>query len=188
MGYRGELKGFPVEIVEKMLDKQEEQGNKRDVKVFEKERAASSWRGFYWNDTAEGYDFWKNVIENKNFNLYFNKYPKRKEMKKSDLKTGMLVEVESLGIALIMNNVLLFLDGGWDAVSDIDSNLVLNSYKITRISDILEGKDLRLTDFKEKMDTYLLWERGPIETIEIAGKKFDKNEVENALKDLKPIE
>lgn len=28
----------------------------------------------------------------------------------------------------------------------------------------------------------------PVETIKIAGKKFDKNEVENALKDLKPIE
>lgn len=33
--FKGDLKGFPSEVVEKMLERQVEQGSKRDVKIFE---------------------------------------------------------------------------------------------------------------------------------------------------------
>ena len=33
MEYKGEIKGFPQEIVEKMLDYQEKQGNKRNIEI-----------------------------------------------------------------------------------------------------------------------------------------------------------
>ena len=76
--YKGELKGFPPEIVEKMLYYQEKQGNKRDVSVFEKfKEAADSDEGFCWATTEEGCSFWKIVIVDKNFDLFFEKYPKQ---------------------------------------------------------------------------------------------------------------
>ena len=77
MEYKGELKGFPHEVVEKMLDYQEEHGNERDVSVFEGMRRTLSFDGgFNWDETIEGHIFWDNVISYKNFDLFFERYPK----------------------------------------------------------------------------------------------------------------
>ena len=76
MGYKGELTGFPKEVVEKMLDHQEAQGNKRDVKVFENTaKEGVPWGGFNWEETPEGFDFWEEVLVNE-FEIFFEKYPK----------------------------------------------------------------------------------------------------------------
>ena len=72
MKYKGEIAGFPQEIVEKMLERQVEQGNKRDVSVFER----TCTGGFFWDITIEGQLFWSSVIKNKNFDVFFAKYPK----------------------------------------------------------------------------------------------------------------
>lgn len=74
--YKGQLEGFPPEIVEKMLYYQEKQGNKRDVTIFEKRKDSYS-SGFCWDNTEEEFDFWDDVINNKNFDLFFEKYPKQ---------------------------------------------------------------------------------------------------------------
>ena len=75
--YKGELEGFPPEIVEKMLEKQVEQGNKRDVTVFEDLIHISGFNGgFTWDNTQEGWDFWNKVLRDKHFNIFFEKYPK----------------------------------------------------------------------------------------------------------------
>ena len=77
--YGGSIAGFPPEIVEKMLEYQEKQGNIRNVKVFEKDRwNARSVGGFSWDDTNEGQQFWINVIADKNFDVFFERYPKDK--------------------------------------------------------------------------------------------------------------
>ena len=73
MKYNGEIAGFPVEIVEKMLEYQFKQRHVRDVKVFEK----SKTNGFIWADTPEGHCFWYDVINNENFDRFFEKYPKQ---------------------------------------------------------------------------------------------------------------
>ena len=70
--YKGQLEGFPQEIVEKMLEYQEKQGNKRDVSVFEKNDCS----GFFWEESVEKYNFWHEVIEKRNFDLFFERYPK----------------------------------------------------------------------------------------------------------------
>lgn len=76
--YKGQLEGFPPEIVEKMLWWQEQQGNKRDVTVFEAALFSSYIdNGFNWSKTNEGYNFWFSVINNRNFDLFFEKYPKQ---------------------------------------------------------------------------------------------------------------
>lgn len=72
---KGELTGFPKEIIKRMLDCQEEQGYKNNILVFEKSRSS----GFSWNETKEGCNFWFNVIRGKNFNLFFKRYPKKED-------------------------------------------------------------------------------------------------------------
>ena len=76
--YGGEIADFPVEIVERMLECQVEQGNKRDVSVFEKYSARNNTKGgFDWHSTTEGRDFWVSVICGKQFDLFFQKYHKK---------------------------------------------------------------------------------------------------------------
>lgn len=75
--YKGELFGFPEEVVAKMLERQVEQGNPKNVKVFEKEIISDrSEGGFDWSDTEEDVDFWKTVIMEENFDFFFEVYPK----------------------------------------------------------------------------------------------------------------
>lgn len=79
--YTGEIKGFPREVVERMLDHQEKQSNKRDVAVFEKDKDTSKYGGgFWWDETEEGVEFWEKIITHNDFNVFFEKYPK--ELKK----------------------------------------------------------------------------------------------------------
>lgn len=76
--YGGEIADFPIEVVEKMLENQVLQGNPRDVSVFEK-RNVYGLRGFGfdWGTTDDGHYFWHDVILNKNFSLFFKRYPKK---------------------------------------------------------------------------------------------------------------
>ena len=77
---KGELIGFPKEIIARMLECQEEQGNKEDISVFEKRVVAGDFnKGFTWHKTKEGNIFWSDVINNKDFNHFFEKYPKKQE-------------------------------------------------------------------------------------------------------------
>ena len=77
---KGELIGFPKEIIARMLECQEEQGNKKDVTVFEKHKdSAKTEGGFYWDETKEEDIFWGEVIVKENFNIFFEKYPKQED-------------------------------------------------------------------------------------------------------------
>lgn len=76
----GLIKDYPIEIVERMLEEQVRQGNRENIKVFQK--ALSSGRGkggFNWFATREGVSFWKEIIEKNNFNEFFKLYPKKEE-------------------------------------------------------------------------------------------------------------
>lgn len=85
--YKGQLEGFPPEVVELMLQRQFEQTGKRDISVFEANRqAGKSSNGFTWEDTIEGHHFWEDVIEDKNFDVFFKKYPKQ-SLINSQIKT-----------------------------------------------------------------------------------------------------
>lgn len=75
--YKRQLEGFPREIVERMLKYQVEQDNKEDISIFELAPGADRhFGGFNWADTIEGVDWWSKIIDYKNFNVFFNKYPK----------------------------------------------------------------------------------------------------------------
>jgi hypothetical protein len=70
-----DLKGFPIEVVEKMLERQREQTGTEDITVFQNN--SISFKGFDWKNTIEGCSFWNDVIFLRNFNLFFEKYPKK---------------------------------------------------------------------------------------------------------------
>ena len=73
----GDLVGFPIEVVEKMLQKQYKQVNKKDISIFQEYRCYDKQNGgFRWEETIEGHNFWKKVISDKNFDVFFEKYPK----------------------------------------------------------------------------------------------------------------
>lgn len=73
----GDLNNFPIEIVEKMLECQNKQVGKKDISIFQKDRCEDAGgKGFSWSATIEGHYFWKNVIRDKNFDLFFERYPK----------------------------------------------------------------------------------------------------------------
>ena len=70
----GDLKNFPIEVVEKMLQKQCNQFGEKDISVFQNNR--HSEKGFIWENTIEGHNFWKDVIRYENFDIFFERYPK----------------------------------------------------------------------------------------------------------------
>ena len=75
--YKGQLKGFPKEIVERMLECQVEQGNPKDVSVFEEDRNMDGFHGgFTWCDTSEEYDFWAKILVFTKLDTFSEKYPK----------------------------------------------------------------------------------------------------------------
>ena len=74
---KGDIEGFPKEVVAKMLERQAQQGNEEDVTVFEENRTSSrSLMGFDWGQTFEGLNFWGSVINDKFFDEFFKEYPK----------------------------------------------------------------------------------------------------------------
>lgn len=77
----GKISDFPIDVVEKMIERQVEQGEKADVKVFQHSRTANaSGGGFSWKDSIEGWEFWAEVIMKQNFDVFFAKYPMRSHL------------------------------------------------------------------------------------------------------------
>jgi hypothetical protein len=69
---------LPKEIQVKMLDYQEQQGNKRDADIFRKKLDAYIIEGgFVWSDTPEEYTFWYDVLIRENYDIFFQRYPKQ---------------------------------------------------------------------------------------------------------------
>jgi len=74
---KGELEGFPKEVIAKMLEEQVKQGNIKNIEVFENRAwSGKAYEGFEWNESGMDCDFWSDVIKHKNFDLFFTKYPK----------------------------------------------------------------------------------------------------------------
>ena len=74
----GKIANFPIEVVQKMLERQIEQTNKADVSIFQKRHTSNLLNGgFDWDNTEDGFKFWKEVINKKNFRMFFVNYPKK---------------------------------------------------------------------------------------------------------------
>lgn len=65
---KGEIENFPKEILQKMIIEQNLQGNKINIKIFQKNKTSTYINGgFDWNNTIDGEKFWHEVIYNENF-------------------------------------------------------------------------------------------------------------------------
>lgn len=90
-----QIADFPAHIIKRMLDCQEEQGNPRDVTVFEKSNTSDrEEKGFDWDKTKEGEDLWSLVIFGKKFHLIPNAYPRLMEIPFEDVWQKRVVVFE----------------------------------------------------------------------------------------------
>lgn len=65
---KGEIADFPLEVVERMVECQEEQGNHPNVIIFQNHKDTPSRKGgFDWKETREGVGPWSAAINYKNF-------------------------------------------------------------------------------------------------------------------------
>ena len=88
----GDIKDFPIEVVEKMIGEQVRQGCQPDVEAFQQYPSAGVRDGgFNWGDSIDGNDFWEEVIGEDNFELFFERYPKKAKLVYivGDSKIGM---------------------------------------------------------------------------------------------------
>lgn len=187
--YKGDLKGFPEEIVEKMLEEQVKQGSRRDVSVFENEiKSDIDAGGFIWEYAKDGHTFWSMVITCKDFNTFFEKYPKQKPFSKADLKTGMLAQTRDGDVGLVLDDCIIFPDY-YVKVSDLNEDLtnkIFQGADVVRVSKKLKiGFKIPKYWTEEVLNKNLLWKRE--ETIKIEGKRYNKKEAMKALSVLKTI-
>jgi hypothetical protein len=76
----GELAGLPIEVVQLMLEEQERQTGRVDVRVFQENKIAPKWRGgFNWNASRQESrmnvrDFWYYVLCEHEFGLFYKHY------------------------------------------------------------------------------------------------------------------
>lgn len=67
----GEIEGFPMGVIVRVLEEQELQGKEPDITDLQLKRSS----GFTWHYTQNGWNFWNSVMAKKDFNLFFKKYP-----------------------------------------------------------------------------------------------------------------
>lgn len=74
----GKISGFPIEVVQKMVERSTEQERWFDdvgMRTLQVNVTSAGSGGFSWDATPEGYMFWSRVIAHERFDLFFDRYP-----------------------------------------------------------------------------------------------------------------
>jgi hypothetical protein len=71
---RGEIAGYPIEIIQAAVNRSVEQGN--DANRVIQSLQFSVGAGFSWSDTPEGHRFWSQIMVRRRFDLFFQRYPR----------------------------------------------------------------------------------------------------------------
>ncbi len=75
--FTGELNNLPDEIIDKLVERQMQAGNPSNASLFDGDCTINHTEGgFDWNTTIEGDEFWEKVLTKRDFNLFFERYPK----------------------------------------------------------------------------------------------------------------
>ena len=93
----GNISGFPIEVVQKMVDYQIKQGNAPDVVTFQMNCFTSKfYGGFDWDETDEGADFWREVIGFDKFDLFFKNILKNilQMIQAQKVKKGLMAQMK----------------------------------------------------------------------------------------------
>lgn len=126
---------LPKEVVDRMLEEQVRQGNKKDIGVFENFiTAGKNSGGFNWHNTIEGHYFWRRTTLG-NFDLFFEKYPKQEYPK------VMYVWDDKIEKPL-KRVVVARIDGGYVAF-----------YNETTLEKITDNTDLRIWKYAKDIET-----------------------------------
>lgn len=144
----GDIEGFPIEVVQKMIDEQVKQGNKADISVFQDGCDNGFLRdGFDWDDTKDGEWFWSEVIEDRNFEKFFEKYPHQtveEGIKQSDFKTildsiGNLLEYKNSNYGNAVLEPLSIFAGKTKAGVRLDDKLSrIKNSEVLRKNDVAD--------------------------------------------------
>lgn len=128
----GEIANFPIEVVQKMIEEQVEQGNKADVTVFQDDNIADTYGGgFSWVNAKDGDDFWCEIISKENFNLFFDRYP-------NEVKLSHLVYVKQNGTIKGEDIIELLKSYGGTNYDNLDGKSPNSLYYLNPISKNIE--------------------------------------------------
>lgn len=134
---KGNIKGFPIEVVQKMIERQAEQGTLPSIAVFQK-KADANFRenGFDWDKTIEGNSFWCITIHFHIFYRFFSKYPKK-------TKTKKVLQKPVLGnkrIKMLKDEIKYCLNNNKTIPSDYTKEY--NSLIETKMSDLNDEREI----------------------------------------------
>ena len=109
-------------------------------------------------------------------------------MKKSDLKTGMLVMKRTGRIELVVKKTLLTKSGGFNELKSLNDNLK-NQYHpehdIVKVSKVLKGQLLGYSEWKESViDDNLFWREEQVEIFacELDGVSYSQSTLRSLIK------
>ena len=71
---RGEIAGYPIEIIQAAVDRGVEQGG--DANGVIRSLQVTRGGGFTWSGTPEGVRFWRHVMYEHKFDIFFQRYPR----------------------------------------------------------------------------------------------------------------
>jgi len=71
----GKIEGFPMGVVIKMIEETQAQRNYLTLKDILDTLQRQPIAAFGWHETNDKQDFWSSVMRDKNFDMFFKKYP-----------------------------------------------------------------------------------------------------------------
>lgn len=182
----GDIKDFPIEVVQRMVDIQIEQNLNNCIVLLQ----FCAYGGFAFGITKEGWEFWNDVILNKNFDSFFEKYPKDEDAKTEEVKQEIDTHVYYRGNA----------ERGKEIISELTKLGGINYYDISAQNIyclyFILPKTKRIGSASSESTLYNIIEDAYTEkflpevkigTIEIDGKKYNKQEVLENINELKEI-
>jgi hypothetical protein len=129
MGIRcNDIANFPKAVVDLMLIRQKQQTGKTNIEIFKENRMeCDAHGGFLWTNTPEEHGFWEEVIERKNFDVFYEKYP-REDMNKGETLTfnktdKVITLLKKMSFEELVKEVAKVVDdwSDWDIKTDYNS-------------------------------------------------------------------
>ena len=182
----GEIKDFPIEIVQKMVDYHiKEEGRMNEIDMYILQILPDG--AFNWRNTEEGLEFWDRVIHHHDFDLFFAKYPKTGKNDNEESKEEIDTYVYYKGVSGRGEDIIAELEklGGVNRF-DYDGSSDYRLYFISPMTRVIGFCIDDKTCAELLRDTYtekFLPEKK--ELIEIDGKRYRKEDVINRIKELK---
>jgi len=167
---KGQLKGFPKEIIAKMLEYQFDQTGFQDVRIFESDSSSGKISGgFDWKETIEGGSFWTEVIDDHKFSIFSLQSEPEEELKYGDrveYKDGELDDWGSCGdvfVAKLPGESPYLIADSMEDLTDTESPIRMYRWKYCRkvnqsesfvqltLQDISDGKGVGIDPNKIKI-------------------------------------